>query len=1815
VAQVGRISGPLLQENLIRNGIDLAFRNDLSTTELLYLDVNNDKISVNKNSPTAELDVDGTLGATNLLTDATSTTINNLTFTNNRIDIFNTAVDDKIYLDAQEAIVVNNLQTEQFYIYDNKITTKDSNANIDLFANGTGTVEILSNLNVDGNLHATGNLTFDGNITFGDTLSQDTVTFSADIDSDIIPDQTGVFNLGQNGKRWGEMHVNLVNGELIDVSEYNAGGVYISFRPGNIFYVAQNGDDTNVGDTQQGPFRTIKHALDVADASVSGPVTIYVYPGEYQEQTPLVVPTNVTVVGADMRNTVIMPDSANQSEDIFHLNGETTIQNLTLKDFFYDSINDKGYGFRFAPNTTVSTRSPYIQNCTVITQGSSTPTEDPRGFSQADAGKGALVDGADVTGASQEASMLFHSCTFITPGVDALTMTNGVRVEWLNCFTYFADRGLYAVDGATGHLSTDGSTILYGAELRSIGSANIYGNYGAVADGSNTLMYLIQHNMAYIGAGKFVDNDPSRSVESQQTVELNSGRIRYQVTDHNGKYSVGDNFYIDFETGETSVDISSLTANGITGIIITDPVSGRVTRVTPTNIETGNLQFFANRLESKSGDVIVRSYTNTINLNKNTNITDNLSISGNLSFDGSLNVLGNEATDTLSLNVDIDQDFNPHETLIYSLGTDTKRWKKIFTSQVNADGITFFDNVVTTNDTNASLELRASGTGNVYVPANNILVTNDFDVLQTSNLTNVSIIGDLSTSGHINLASNFTTENAILQQGLIVGASAQFEEILVDTNVITTTNTNADLELRANGTSTVNLQENVDVTNNLSAKDISVSNTTITQNVTSDNANIGNLEINDNYIETKSINGNLTLTSLKNITIPSNNTVLGQQLTVNGTSILNSNLSITGDITQIGNTTQTGNTTVLGEFTVGDVYIEDNFITTTNSNSNLELRTNSTGEVLIPNNDVQINKDLTVSTDTDLQSTAITGSLTHTGNRNQTGNTTVLGEFTVGDVYIEDNFITTTSGNLTLSATGDINVDTNDVEIAQDLTVSGATSLQDTTITGTVTQTGNRTQTGNLDIAGEISNGNILIEDNFITTTNSNSDLELRANGAGVILIPNNNIQINNNLTVSTDTDLQDTTITGTVTHVGDTTHTGNITQGGELTVDNVYVEDNFITTTSGNLILESAGTGTINVDSNDVEIAQGLTVSGATSLQGTTITGTLTHVGNRTQTGNLDVAGEISNGNILIEDNFITTTTSNSDLELRANGTGRVIIDPDDPITIENNLSVTGNLFYTGALTINGDVVVGPSTQDGSLTVSENLTISGELDVSGFAQFEEILINNNFITTTSTNADLELRASATGNVVLQEEVEVTNNLNVGATLSTQNANIVDSVTSNTFDSSGITFTANTITQKNTISNLEVKASGTGIVTSKNSVVIDNDLTINGNTNIQNLELAGLTQTGNTVQTGDLTVTGNVTVNDLFVSDASFDFEKYVIGGNLITTKTNEDAILKAAGTGNILLNEGLTIGGNLTANVISSDSVYIDDSVSLEVLEGSTDIQMFDNVITTSLSNSDLELRTNGTGSITFDDLEFNQTTLTTQNNFTFATDNLTASASTTIQLPKGSSAQNPNTQGAIRFDTDTSTFEGYNTSVIGFGGVYSDDKQTAITVNNSDDINIFVGGFTEDSAGQVAQVSGQQIRLHSLQVDDINIDQNVISTNVSNSNLELTPNGTGVITTGNFSISANVITNIEPNANIEIKGTGQQWVVFEGNSAIKFPSGDTASRPSNPVEGMTRHNTDSNELETWIGNQWRTSAGEFASISEAQMEEEAFVQTLIYG
>lgn len=57
---VGRISGPLLQENLLRNNINLNFKNTVSDTALIHLDVVNGKIAIAGNTGTDDLHVLGT---------------------------------------------------------------------------------------------------------------------------------------------------------------------------------------------------------------------------------------------------------------------------------------------------------------------------------------------------------------------------------------------------------------------------------------------------------------------------------------------------------------------------------------------------------------------------------------------------------------------------------------------------------------------------------------------------------------------------------------------------------------------------------------------------------------------------------------------------------------------------------------------------------------------------------------------------------------------------------------------------------------------------------------------------------------------------------------------------------------------------------------------------------------------------------------------------------------------------------------------------------------------------------------------------------------------------------------------------------------------------------------------------------------------------------------------------------------------------------------------------------------------------------------------------------------------------------------------------------------------------------------------------------------------------------------------------------------------------------------------------------------------------------------------------------------------------
>ena len=608
MSQVGRISGGVLKDNLLRQGVDLNFKNTSGSTALLHLDVTNNKIGINTEAPSDALTLPTSLRTTNLIS-----TYNNIgNFTIDTSQIVAVGGDSNINFNAANDISATAIATDNLKIDFNTISTTTANTNIELRPNGNGNVNIQSNWNITGNLHSTGNIETSGNLTFGND-DEDNVSFAADVASDIIPDQTYTSDLGSLSKQWLNMYSTLLNGEVVTIDEVIVGGTNSSLarRQGNMFYVSTLGSDTNVGDHQHGAFRTLKHALAQTDGSSAGPTAIHIFPGVYEEAFPLTVPSHVDIVGEDLRNTIIKPTVATQSNDAFYLEDDVTIENITIKDFY------TGYAFKFTSGGLVSTRSPYIRNVSVITKGSVTSASDPRGFNQGDAGKGALIDGAVLDSASLEASMLFHSVTFITPGVDCITMTNGVRVEWLNSFTYFANRGLYATQGSSGKLMADAS-IRYGAELRSIGSANVYGNFGVVADGANTLIYLVGHNFGYIGSGKDVSNDKTLSIRTQETNELNSGSVVYTSTDETGKFSVGDLFFVDFETGETSIDASSIDFSGVGNIAVNNGTESAF--IDGERVDIGNIRVSGNTITTLDGDLNLSPTTNLFNTNNNASL-------------------------------------------------------------------------------------------------------------------------------------------------------------------------------------------------------------------------------------------------------------------------------------------------------------------------------------------------------------------------------------------------------------------------------------------------------------------------------------------------------------------------------------------------------------------------------------------------------------------------------------------------------------------------------------------------------------------------------------------------------------------------------------------------------------------------------------------------------------------------------------------------------------------------------------------------------------------------------------------------------------------------------------------------------------------------------------------------------------------------------------------------------------------------------------------------------------------------------------------
>ena len=197
---VGRISGPLLKDNLLRNGVNLAFE-----TSLLYLDVVNSRIGINTTAPAYDLDVNGTTRSNNLYA-TTQANLATFTISGNTISSSSSTI-NLTPNGVNPTVFSGTISVGTLSISGNTVQATGTNNDVNITANGTGLINLNSNVLVNGNLHATGSITADGNIQLGDQTT-DTISFTGEVNSDILPSVTNTYNLGSNALSWNNVYAN-----------------------------------------------------------------------------------------------------------------------------------------------------------------------------------------------------------------------------------------------------------------------------------------------------------------------------------------------------------------------------------------------------------------------------------------------------------------------------------------------------------------------------------------------------------------------------------------------------------------------------------------------------------------------------------------------------------------------------------------------------------------------------------------------------------------------------------------------------------------------------------------------------------------------------------------------------------------------------------------------------------------------------------------------------------------------------------------------------------------------------------------------------------------------------------------------------------------------------------------------------------------------------------------------------------------------------------------------------------------------------------------------------------------------------------------------------------------------------------------------------------------------------------------------------------------------------------------------------------------------------------------------------------------------
>ena len=293
-----------------------------------------------------------------------------------------------------------------------------------------------------------------------------------------------------------------------------SGGTFTT-QPTVIYVDSANGNDLNDGHRIINPKKTIKNAV----ASANAGDIIRVVPGVYQEVLPIdITVANLSIVGDAQRSCFIHPTVATQEQIMFRCNSGTYIDGFTFAglkasgtrgnhpiddDPTYGLPENQGWVAGFYPGCTVR-KSPYINNCTNFADaGIDNSSFDPNNYqgtggdtTSAMTGGGIIVDGSLPAVGSPLRSFVINEFTQINLNGPGLLVCNNGYAQAVSFFGTFCHYHAKALNG--GQINME------------VGTTD-FGTYGLIGDGksSSAIFTATANGNASAGATTFAINAPT----------------------------------------------------------------------------------------------------------------------------------------------------------------------------------------------------------------------------------------------------------------------------------------------------------------------------------------------------------------------------------------------------------------------------------------------------------------------------------------------------------------------------------------------------------------------------------------------------------------------------------------------------------------------------------------------------------------------------------------------------------------------------------------------------------------------------------------------------------------------------------------------------------------------------------------------------------------------------------------------------------------------------------------------------------------------------------------------------------------------------------------------------------------------------------------------------------------------------------------------------------------------------------------------------------------------------------------------------------